>query len=140
MSYYIPQSIRSTACVLITLDELDRLYGVYYRGGRQFLIDFLEETQVGVPIESLYIIEECASVITSLAFTVYAYNQSRQDYISIYSTTHRRAYCVPEHKLIGAVVKTSDTSAHAISMTIRSMFNTDTSKLMALIVPRKYAE
>jgi hypothetical protein len=116
------------------------MYGVYYRGGRQFLIDFLEETQVGVPTESLYIIEECASVVASLAFTVYSYCQARQDYITIYSTTHKRAYCVPEHKLIGAVTRTSDASAHAISMTIRSMFNMNTSSLMALIIPRKYAE
>jgi hypothetical protein len=140
VSYHIPQSIRATACMLITLDELDRMYGVYYRGGRQYLIDYLEETQKGIRTEDMYLVEECASVAMVQKFTVFAYNQAHRDYISTYSYTHNRGYVLPEHKLIGVITSVSEQQMHAISMTVRSIYYTDTSKLCALIIPRKYAQ
>jgi hypothetical protein len=136
MRYIIPKHLRVKACLLITLDELDRQYNVYLPGGRDFVIGCLNN--VGFPVEYLHVLEECAHVICMTSFTVIAYNQGLQDYVVIYDHKRKRGSVIPEHMQIGLVMKINETNFHAISVSARSVWYVDTAKIEGIVIPRKH--
>lgn len=140
MRYHIPTHLRPYACTVITLDELDQSHGgIWMRGGRDFMIDYLEDHPGGVYNRDMYLLEECANVAVSGWFTI-GRSIDNQPYESVYLHTHKRGFVMPGNKLIGISYKTSEDNSHVISIPARAFWGMDHTKLSYIIIPRKTAQ
>lgn len=114
MSIYVAGIDTSKACVLVALESI---FGDTIDWGKEFLIDYYKEfNQVGLDVNHLYLVEECAPVLqlpnTWLTFSY----QSNEQYFTIYSRVDNVRYRVLAKSKVMLVYKRPDGILHATAI------------------------